>query len=139
MWVRSPPDGFTTKRGNNMRIKIQIGALSVTASLRETPTTKKLFEALPCESTAQTWGEEVYFEVPISASLEKDAQQVVEPGTVGFWVEGACLAIPFGPTPISQGEECRLAARVNLLGKIEGDPKALKSVKAGTLVQVKKF
>jgi len=114
-----------------MRIQIQIGSLKLIAKLRDTPNTKKLIEALPCESQAQTWGDEVYFEVPISASLEKDAKQVVDPGTVGFWVEGSCLAIPFGPTPISQGDECRLAARVNLLGKIEGDPKALEVVREG--------
>lgn len=108
----------------------------MTATLRDTPTTEKLRGVLPCESRANIWGDEVYFEIPMATSLESDAQQVVEPGTVGFWVEGNCLAIPFGPTPISQGEECRLAAKVNLLGKVEGDPKILKGVQEGDAVKV---
>ena len=62
--------------------------------------------------------------------------QVVEPGKVGFWVEGTSLAIPFGPTPISQGNECRLAARVNILGQLDDEPKLLKSVKAGEHIRV---
>lgn len=73
----------------------------------------------------------------MASEKESDALQVVEPGTVGFWVEGQAVAIPFGPTPISVGEECRLAAKVNILGQLESDPKLLKSVKAGERIQVK--
>ena len=69
-------------------------------------------------------------------ALESDAQQVVEPGTVCFWVEGSALALPFGPTPISKGNECRLVSRCNVLGKIEGDPRELKKVKAGAAIRV---
>ncbi len=120
-----------------MKIEIKIGLLKIQAKLQITPTTQKLLKILPCESTANTWGEEVYFKVPMETSLEPNAQQVVEPGTIGFWVEGNSLAIPFGPTPISQGNECRLAARVNILGKVEGDPKILKKVKSGDAVKLK--
>jgi hypothetical protein len=118
------------------RIRIAWAGGAVTGQLLDTPTTKKLVEVLPCTSSAQTWGDEVYFEVPMEATLEPDARQVVEPGTIGFWVEGNSLAIPFGPTPISRGNECRLAARVNILGKLEGDPKVLKSVKPGAKLEV---
>ena len=118
------------------RIKISWSQGQVTAQLRETPTTRKLISALPCESNANTWGDEVYFRVPIDSDRESDALQVVEPGTVGFWVEGTSLAIPFGPTPISQGNECRLAARVNILGQLDDEPKLLKSVKAGEQIRV---
>ena len=100
---------------------------------------KKLLAALPCESSAQTWGDEVYFSVPVNSALEKDARQVVEPGTVCFWVEGQSLALPFGPTPVSEGDECRLVARVNILGKIDVDAKKLKTVKAGDRVRVEKI
>jgi hypothetical protein len=78
----------------------------------------------------------VYFSVPVEAALEKDAKQVVDPGTVCFWVEGSSLALPFGPTPVSKGNECRLVARVNILGKIEGEPTLLKTVKDGDRVHV---
>jgi len=108
----------------------------VTANLRGTSTSKQLLAALPCEATANTWGEEVYFELPVQATLEADAEQVVEPGTVCFWVQGGALALPYGPTPASKGDECRLVTRCNVLGKIEGDPRALKNVKQGATIRV---
>lgn len=108
----------------------------MTAVLRETPTVKQLLAALPCEADASTWGEEVYFELPVKAALESDAQQVVDPGTVCFWVQGSSLALPFGPTPVSKGDECRLVTKCNILGKIEGDPRQLKKVKQGAPIRV---
>ena len=78
----------------------------------------------------------VWMAAAVGTELESDAQQVVPPGMICFWVEGQSLAIPFGPTPISQGNECRLAAKVNLLGKIEGDPRLLKSIRDGNVIQV---
>jgi hypothetical protein len=108
----------------------------VTANLQDTPTAKQLAAALPCEARANTWGDEVYFEVPFKAVLESDAQQVVAPGTVCFWVQGSSLALPFGPTPVSKGDECRLVTRCNVLGKIEGDPRQLKQVKQGMTIRV---
>jgi hypothetical protein len=123
----------------NTRIRISWPQNELAATLRDTPTVKKLLAALPCESSAQTWGDEVYFSVPVNSALEKDARQVVEPGTVCFWVEGQSLALPFGPTPVSEGDECRLVARVNILGKIDADAKKLKTVKAGDRVRVEKI
>jgi hypothetical protein len=118
------------------RIRISWPRGTATAELRLTPTTAALLAALPCESRANTWGDEVYFELPLAAQLEPDAQQVVEPGTVCFWVEGKSLALPFGPTPVSQGTEPRLVTRCNVLGKIDGDPRALKGVRDGDTVRV---
>lgn len=108
----------------------------VTAHLRDTPTVNQLLAVLPCQAAANTWGEEVYFEVPVTAALEPDAQQVVDPGTVCFWVQGSALALPFGPTPASKGNECRLVTRCNVLGKIEGEARRLNKVKQGAAVRV---
>jgi len=119
-----------------MRIRISWDNGEAFGELTDTPTARKVFEALPCSSAANTWGEEVYFTIPVRADLEPDAQQVVPPGTICFWVQGQSLAIPFGPTPISQGEECRLVTRVNVLGKLEGEPRVLKSVRDGDEVRV---
>lgn len=119
-----------------MKIKLSWQHGELSATLRDTPTSQKLLAALPCESSCNTWGEEVYFSVPMESTLEDDAMQVVDPGTICFWVEGNSLAIPFGPTPISEGDECRLAARVNLLGKYEGDPKVLGTIKDGDTIRV---
>ena len=118
------------------RIRIAWNGGGVTANLRNTPTVNQLLAALPCEASANTWGEEVYFELPVKAVLEADARQVVEPGTVCFWVQGSSLALPFGPTPVSTGDESRLVTRCNVLGRIEGDPRQLKNVKQGTSIRV---
>lgn len=118
------------------RILIQWPSGNIIASLQLTATTERLLAVLPIKSVAQTWGDDVYFSVPIQASLEADAMQVVEPGTIGFWTEGSCLAIPFGPTPIAVAGECRLAAPVNLLGRVDGDPRMLASIQPGDPVQV---
>ncbi len=118
------------------KVRIAWQGGEVTANLRDTPTVKQLLAVLPCEASSSTWGDEVYFEVPLKAVLESDAEQVVEPGTVCFWVQGSSLALPFGPTPVSKGDECRLVTRCNVLGKIEGEPRQLKKVKQGVTIRV---
>lgn len=118
------------------QIRIAWKGGEVIANLRETSSVNQLVKILPCDASANTWGEEVYFEVPLKLTLEADAQQVVEPGTVCFWVEGHSLALPFGPTPASKGQESRLVTRCNVLGNIVGDPRELKKVKAGTPIRV---
>jgi len=118
------------------RIRVRWPKGHLEAELLDTPTARKLLAELPCTSPANTWGEEVYFSVPVKASLEPDARQVVDPGTVCFWVEGSSLALPFGRTPVSQGDECRLVAKVNVLGRFLGDPRQLATVRDGDPVSV---
>jgi hypothetical protein len=119
-----------------MKLRIEAPAASVIVELADTPTVKVLLAALPFESRAQTWGEEVYFTTPVSAKLEPDARQVVEPGTVCFWCEGDAIALPFGRTPMSGDERPKLASRCNVLGKIMGDPRVLAKVRSGDKVKV---
>ena len=121
----------------SVRIRISWAGGEVMATLEDTPSTRALTDALPLESSANTWGDEVYFSVPFSADLENNAKQVVDAGTVCFWVEGNCLALPFGPTPISEGDECRLASACNILGKLESDPVTLSSIRSGHSITVK--
>ena len=118
------------------RIRIKWPKGEVTATLAETPSAKQLVAALPASSRANTWGEEVYFSLPVSVKKEKDAVDVVPPGTVCFWVEGSSLALPYGPTPVSKADECRLVTAVNVLGKLEGDPRALAGIRDGDKVEV---
>jgi hypothetical protein len=116
------------------RIRIAWPKGAVSATLEDTPTARALVEALPANAKAQTWGEEVYFELPVKAKLEASAKQVVPPGSVCFWVEGSSLALPWGRTPVSQGDESRLVTRCNLLGAIDGDPRRLASVRGGDTI-----
>ena len=121
-----------------MKLRLRFKSQAIEVDLFETPTAKALIETLPFESRAQTWGEEVYFATPVRASLEKDARQIVEPGTVCFWTEGDALALAYGRTPISTDERPKLASRCNVLGRLVGDPKRLAAVKAGETVTVDK-
>jgi len=98
---------------------------------------RALFEALPFEASASTWGDEVYFTTPIRARLEPDAKQVVEPGTVCFWTQGDALALPFGRTPISTDERPKLANPCNVVGSIR-DFSGLRTIKAGQKIRVEK-
>jgi hypothetical protein len=120
------------------RIRLRSPRLSIEVSLRDSETAKALLAALPFEAHAQTWGEEVYFTTPVSAALEPDARQVVEPGTVCFWTEGDALALPFGRTPISTDARPKLANPCNVLGSIIGDPMALAGIRAGQKIIVEK-
>jgi hypothetical protein len=119
-----------------MKLRIAAGNTQLTVELRDTPTAKALLKALPFEARAQTWGEEVYFTTPVSAKLEPDARQVVEPGTVCFWTQGDALALPYGRTPISTDDKPKLANPCNVLGSIVGDPLALARIKAGDKITV---
>jgi hypothetical protein len=118
------------------RIRINWPKGEVTAALDDTATARALVAALPTRSRANTWGEEVYFTVPVTVKKEQSAREVVPPGTVCFWVEGSSLALPYGPTPVSKGDECRLVTSVNVLGKLEGDPRALAGIRDGDTVEV---
>jgi uncharacterized protein len=120
------------------RIRFDFGALALDADLLDTPTAKAIAAALPITSSALTWGEEVYFEVPVKVEREKGARAVVTPGEVAYWPDGHCIALGFGRTPISQGDECRLASPCNIFGRIDGDVKSLAKVRAGAKVTVSK-
>ncbi len=116
------------------KIKIRIGKVELVAELRSTPTADAIHAQLPIRSTAQTWGDEVYFAVPVQAKLEKDAKQVVEPGELAFWVQGSAIGIGFGPTPASVGDEIRLVTRTNIWATTRDDVTRLRAVRDGDAV-----
>jgi len=118
-------------------VRITAGEVVVEAELNDSDTAKAIAAALPIEGRAQTWGDEVYFSIPVEQGEER-AREVVEMGEIGYWVAGSAMCLFFGPTPASRGAEIRPASPVNIVGKIKGDPKVLKSVRPGDSVRVEK-
>jgi hypothetical protein len=117
-------------------IRFDFGSLLLDAEALDTPTARAITAALPLSSSVLTWGEEVYFEVPVMVAREADARAVVTPGEIAYWPEGRCIALGFGRTPISRGGETRLASPCNVFARALGDVKALAKVKAGSAVRV---
>jgi hypothetical protein len=119
-----------------MRIRFDFGSLTLDAELLDTPTAKAVAAALPLSADALTWGEEVYFDVPVRVKRESDARAVVKPGEIAYWPEGPAIAIGFGRTPISKGDETRLASPCNVFASALSDVKALAKVRAGSQIKV---
>ena len=118
-------------------MNITFGSLIIEVRLFDTVTADKLYTAAPFDSVAQTWGKEVYFDAPVDLLRESNARSIVQHGEVAFWLEGSAIAIGYGPTPISIGDEIRLASECNIWGKIKSDLMGLEAVSAGDQVCVK--
>lgn len=119
-----------------MKIRIIIGKKEILAELNETETAKKIYEALPIESPFNTWGEEIYFEIPVKCRPENPRADV-EAGELGYWLEGSCFCIFYGRTPASKNSRPRAASPVNVFGKIIGNVNVFKTV-SGNKISVER-
>ncbi|MFH0958960.1 MAG: cyclophilin-like fold protein [Pseudomonadota bacterium] len=115
------------------KIKITAGDVSMEAELNDSKTAELIWEALPIKENGNTWGDEIYFSIPVRAKSE-NPQEVVELGDIAYWPPGTAFCIFFGPTPASRGNEIRPASVVNVVGKLLGNPKDFKKVRSGTEV-----
>jgi len=119
------------------RIRITAGDVSVTATLNDSATARAIWGALPIEARASTWGDEIYFGIPVR--LDEDApKEVVDLGEVGYWPPGHAFCIFFGRTPMSRGNEIRPASPVNVFGKIDGDATVFRQVPSGARIVVER-
>jgi hypothetical protein len=113
--------------------------LKVEAELNESKTAQAIWEALPIEGKNNLWGEEIYFSIPVKASLEAGAREVLSAGELGYWPPGHAFCIFFGPTPASQGNEIRAASAVNVIGKVLSEPKTFLKAKDGAKITLEKI
>ncbi|HWU40474.1 MAG TPA: cyclophilin-like fold protein [Candidatus Acidoferrum sp.] len=120
------------------KIRIKAGKIEADAVLNDSPTAQKVWEALPIEAPGDTWGDEIYFAIPVKAPLEKTAQELVQVGDLGYWPTGHAFCIFFGPTPASRGDEVRPASAVNVIGKISGEARVFKKAQPGTKVRLER-
>jgi uncharacterized protein len=111
-----------------MDIRIRIGKLTMEAELHDTPTAEKIVGALPIKASFNTWGDEIYFSIPVTSELDDNAREVVELGELGYWPPGKAFCIFFGQTPMSRPGEIRPASAVNIVGKVKGDASQFKQV-----------
>jgi len=119
------------------KIVIRVEGLSVNADLNESKTAQKIWDALPITGSVNTWGDEIYFSIPVNLPLE-DAKEVVSEGDLGYWPPGSAFCIFFGLTPASQGDEIRPASPVNVFGKVIGDVKVFKEINSGAKINIVK-
>ena len=118
-------------------LRITAGAVSATARLNASKTATALWDALPIERKAETWGDEIYFGIGITIAPESP-RATVEMGDLGYWPPGKAFCIFFGPTPASQGDEIRPASPVNVLGRVDGDATVFKKIRAGAPVRIER-
>ena len=118
------------------KIVIKAGEIEAEAELNASATAKAIWQALPLEGSANTWGEEIYFRIPVSQALEPDAKELVQLGDLGYWPQGEAFCIFFGATPISGPGEIRPASAVNVVGRLKSDPQRFLSVSAGASVRI---
>ncbi len=121
-----------------LKIRITAGPVSAEARLGDSKTARAIWDALPLSAKGETWGDEIYFSIPVHLK-EESPKDVVEMGDLGYWPSGNAFCIFFGPTPASRGDEIRPASPVNVFGRLAGDPKVFKKVRSGTAVRIERL
>ena len=119
-------------------IRITAGKVQADAVLNDSPTATKIWDALPIEARGNTWGDEIYFSIPVDASSAKDARDLVAVGELGYWPPGTAFCIFYGRTPASTDDRPRAASPVNIVGKVTGDATVFRAVASGAKVRIER-
>ena len=120
-------------------IRITTDKIEMLATLNESPNAERIWDALPIESTVNTWGQEIYFSIPLQCDLGAEARDRMEVGEVAYWPTGSAFCIFFGKTPASKGDEPRAASPVNPVGRCEGDIKVFRQVREGDTIRLEQI
>jgi hypothetical protein len=118
------------------KILIQFDEFTLQARLNDSPTAEAIWNQLPLESKVSTWGDEIYFAIPVNMPVEPAAREIIAVGELGYWPVGRAFCIFFGPTPVSTDEQPRAYSPVNILGEIQDELSDLKSIQDGQLVRL---
>jgi hypothetical protein len=118
-------------------IRITAGTVSAEARLNDSKTARAIWDTLPIAARGETWGEEIYFDIGLTAPAETP-REVVDVGDLAYWPPGRAFCIFFGPTPVSRSGECRPASPVNVVGKVVGDARIFDKVRAGSRVTIER-
>ena len=121
-----------------MKAKLTAGSVELDVEFDDTETARAVYDALPLESAFNVWGDEFYFEVPVAFDLDSTATTSVKVGDIGYWPPGKALAIFFGPTPMSTGDDPVPASEVNIVGRINGDATLLRKAKDASSIKIEK-
>lgn len=116
--------------------KIVINNYEIIAKLNNSLTASKIWDSLPISSTIKTWGHEIYFHTSVNIKIEEKAKEVIQLGEIVYWPAGKVIAIGFGKTPISEGDEIRLASKCNVWASTKFDLKKLINIHQGENVLV---
>jgi len=117
-------------------IRISTHKIEMLGTLNESPTAERIWDALPIDSTVNTWGQEIYFSIPVQCDLGLEARDRMEVGELGYWPTGSAFCVFFGRTPASKGDEPRAASPVNPIGRCEGDIKVFRQVREGDAIRI---
>jgi hypothetical protein len=120
-------------------IRIATSKIEMLGTLNDSPTADRVWDALPIESTVNTWGQEIYFSIPVQDDLGPEARDHMEVGELAYWPTGSAFCIFFGKTPASKGDEPRAASPVNPIGRIEGDVKVFRQVRDGETISLERI
>lgn len=125
----------TPGSGSERKITITVGAVTARAELNDTDAAAQIWDALPIDASANTWGDEIYFSIPVQAE-EEDGRDIVDLGDLGYWPPGSAFCIFYGPTPLSRGDEIRPASPVTVIGRVDGDSSVFKQASPGDPVRI---